>query len=297
MITCPYCNNENKDTARYCRSCGKLLPGASFAENPEIDSLVDKIEELQNDSKHFQEKINESKQKIEQQDVNRRKLESRILKLNSTITENDKAILKSQTEIKRLEEIIKDLESKTSGKIWLWFAIIILSISCLVMCAGNSGDNVQPSQIGNSDIEAYEDTIKNITEAYKSALSELREVYSDAMPIVIKDITVVGAEGETEIQSEKSTYLYTKIKAYSVIEGNTKFYIKYTDPSGYVSTGDTSPQGYSTDFDVELKPFEMTEYTSYGWGNETKGHWSPGNYKVEIFFKNKCIGSKNFIIL
>ena len=89
------------------------------------------------------------------------------------------------------------------------------------------------------------------------------------------------------LDSTKITYLdftYTVLKTSKV--GNLeKLYIKIIDPNGNVSSGSSSPQGYTTVVDIN------SSWT--GWGNSTAGAvYKEGTYVIEFWYQNACVGRK-----
>jgi len=67
-------------------------------------------------------------------------------------------------------------------------------------------------------------------------------------------------------------------------------YVKIIDPQGKLSTGESSPSGYTTKY--TLSPSDTGMYVS-GWGNDSKTSYRPGSYTVEIWSEGQKLYSKN----
>ena len=71
-------------------------------------------------------------------------------------------------------------------------------------------------------------------------------------------------------------------------------YKLYT-PAGKLSTGNTSPQGYTSSNKIDISS-DYTAADIFGWGSSQSGHWAAGTYKFEIYYADRCIGVKTFTI-
>lgn len=134
------------------------------------------------------------------------------------------------------------------------------------------------------------------------------EVQLDAvkyyMPILIKDIemgnvykdgTIETSFGST-IYSSNTMYLKPRIKYEGLNTGeDITLYVKLFRPNGGMSTGDKSPSGYSYSYNIYVYSGENLEELS-GWGNENKGNWSSGTYRIEIWYNNVCLRSERFTV-
>ncbi len=159
-------------------------------------------------------------------------------------------------------------------------------------------------------ISELRDSISYIEEQNESLERENDglEVKLDAvkyyMPILIKDIEMgnVYKNGDIEtgygstIYSSYTMYLQPKIKYEGLNTGeNITLYVKLFRPNGEMSTGTTSPSGYSYSYSIYVYSGENSEELS-GWGNETKGNWSSGTYRIEIWYNSVCLRSEKFTV-
>lgn len=97
------------------------------------------------------------------------------------------------------------------------------------------------------------------------------------------------------IYSSTTQYLRPKLYVDINTEGNYDIYVKLYSPNG-LSTGDSSPSGYSYSNTLKLTKSNREYYMS-GWGSSTSGHWKSGSYRMEFYYNNKLIYTKNFNVL
>ena len=65
-----------------------------------------------------------------------------------------------------------------------------------------------------------------------------------------------------------------------------------------MSTGSPSsktPKGYSYSASGYIYEGENKRELS-GWGNEKKGNWAKGTYKIEIWYNDMCLKTKSFTL-
>ena len=130
------------------------------------------------------------------------------------------------------------------------------------------------------------------------------ETISKFSPLIITDIEMgneyEGDSLETEygstIYSSNTMYLKPRLKYVGVKDGaDITLSVKLFGPNGKMSTGKTSPSGYSYSDDIKVSSGENSQVLS-GWGNKTKGHWSAGIYRIEIWYYGKKLAEKTFDI-
>lgn len=97
------------------------------------------------------------------------------------------------------------------------------------------------------------------------------------------------------LYSSRTMYLKPRINYYGYKAGRVTLYQKLFKPDGRLSTGTSSPSGYSTKTEVYL--YEGSNIVELqGWGNERMGHWSSGWYRYEVWYNGKCLASESFYI-
>ena len=90
-------------------------------------------------------------------------------------------------------------------------------------------------------------------------------------------------------------YIAPSINYIGLKSGSETLKVKFFNSQGTLSTGTTSSAGYSYSVDNYIYTGKNT-MTLSGWGGNNKGHWNAGNYKIEIWYKDKCLSSKSFTI-
>lgn len=137
-------------------------------------------------------------------------------------------------------------------------------------------------------------------ENYRMVLHYTRETLNDLLadtPIVVTNIKVWNGDDNPDdpIYASKSTYLHTSADYICKSNFDDKIYVKIIGPSG-LSTGSSSPDGYSFSKDIFVPRYKATRLSMPGWGSDEEGNWPAGNYKVEYWYNGNCIGERNFKI-
>lgn len=200
------------------------------------------------------------------------------------------AIISENGEITKLGES-KPIQRKR--RTWgFWVAIIALIAMCIALfCLYNDAESNYYSQCGE-------------TSYVRRELSTLRTEVGKTFPLIIKSIEIANTDyggdietdyGET-IYSRNTMYLSPRIKYYGVVSGGKTLKVKLYKPNGRLSTGDSSPAGYSFSRDVNIQTGANHSIELSGWGNKDRGHWGRGKYRIEIWYENSCLKSETFTI-
>ena len=121
-------------------------------------------------------------------------------------------------------------------------------------------------------------------------------------PILVSNVEVrdVSTFDGEDIQAENSTYLTVTARVASFIQGRYDLYYKLYYPSGRLCQYDKDVDAYVEDYtamkSIYLNPYRFQYISFPSIGNKPKGHWSSGTYKIEIYFRGRCIGTKEFEI-
>lgn len=97
------------------------------------------------------------------------------------------------------------------------------------------------------------------------------------------------------IYSYQTKYLVPQLTIQSENSGNYTIYYKLYTPNGTLSTGTSSPSGYSSSTSLYIYSGTRT-YTLKGWGSNTSGHWGKGKYKYEFYCNGSSLGYYEFTI-
>lgn len=149
----------------------------------------------------------------------------------------------------------------------------------------------------NSSITLYKDSLQDFELKFASLKS--------TFPINITNIeignTYYNGSVETNfgntIYSRYTMYLTPKITYTGINAGRSiNLKIKWYNPNGSLSTGDSSPSGYSQQKSIYVYSGQNNTTRLQGWGNKTKGNWGKGTYRIEIWYENVCLKAKTFTI-
>lgn len=158
-------------------------------------------------------------------------------------------------------------------------------------------------KICNRDISNLNVELSRSRTSLQSAEAMLSRIKM-AIPINITSIeigntdydgNIINDYGST-IYSSNTMYLQPKIYYNGVNAGsNITLKIKWYNPDGSLRTGDSSPNGYS--FQMSMSVFSgVNSKVLLGWGNRTKGHWSKGVHRIEIWYNDICLKAKSITI-
>lgn len=90
-------------------------------------------------------------------------------------------------------------------------------------------------------------------------------------------------------------HIYPRIKYIGLKKGSYNIGIKFYDMDG-LRSGKNSPDGYSYFNSVSIQEgIDISDNIS-GYGDETKGHWAAGDYRIEIWYNGKKMAEKSFKI-
>lgn len=142
----------------------------------------------------------------------------------------------------------------------------------------------------NSKLDEYQEKNQKLTEY--------------AMPIYVKSVKIGNVYNDGTIETDYGKTLYSrntmflkaKIDYYGLTRIGDEIEFKYKlFKNGTLSTGDSSPSGYSSSFKVTVREGDNSA-TGRGWGNQSKGHWQAGNYRYELWYKDVCLKAYEFRI-
>jgi serine/threonine protein kinase len=193
---------------------------------------------------------------------------------------------------------------KSSSKRWIYSTIFMTA--AVIIGAIFYIDLYQRNEWNHQQYLSCEQKYHTLSYA-NNIVSEEKEKLTKATEYLMGDFSVkacdikIKNEGQgygEKIYSSQTTYIYTSFTLISKVDiWVNKLSIKFYSPNG-LSTGTSSSNGYSYHVDInsQVKKFEPCVCTDHGWGNSTKGNWRAGNYRVEIYFGDRCIGTKYFKI-
>lgn len=210
---------------------------------------------------------------------------------------------------------------RVKQKVWgYWVAMIALLIGCVMLFVmyndahGNyeyqaserrsmeSKYNTAKEQI--SSLEGEKSDLESAKRSAEEALSTLKQMVGDSYPLIISNIEIANVTYNGDIEtsygnmlySSRTMYLKPRIKYYGISSGNKTLKVKWYNPNGTLKTGTSSPYGFSQSENCYIYSGSDNTYALSGWGNSTRGHWSAGTYRIEVWYGNTCLKSKTFTI-
>lgn len=199
------------------------------------------------------------------------------------------------------------LRKKNNAKWWIIIFLLFISTTVgFVLFITTLEDRDYFKRKYYSETSTLESEIrdkKKEIENLNSDISKIKEEIAAVSPFVIYKVEIgnsyFGGNLETAygstIYSSRTMYLKPKIYYKGFKSGNYTFDVKWYRPDGSMSTGNSSPYGYSQSSNKNLS--EGDNYIELsGWGNESMGHWGSGEYRLEIWSNGRCVYLKYFRI-
>jgi len=98
------------------------------------------------------------------------------------------------------------------------------------------------------------------------------------------------------LQSSQMRYLTPQITVDSYINGEVTFYVKIIKPDGTLSTGSSSPRGFSYLNTEHIDRSNNQTLTLSSWGNDDRSTYKSGIYTIQIWYENRCLISEKITI-
>ncbi len=192
---------------------------------------------------------------------------------------------------------------RSNSAVWYWIAIAILAIAVGVMCYLyiDANDNYTRMKSKTSSLEYEVSEVEIERDNALTELSDFKSSISSSYPIVITDIEIANVYKDGSIETDygntlydyRTLYLKPRITYTGLTSGTKEFKIKWVMPSGSLRTGDSSPYGYSYSESAYVSEGSYNTLDLMGWGNENSGNWGSGRYRVEIWYDDVCLKSKD----
>lgn len=151
-----------------------------------------------------------------------------------------------------------------------------------------------------SSLQASLSSEQQQREAVENDLQQL----SSNIPIIITDVEIANVDYSGNIETNYGNTIYTSNTMY------LKPRITYTGIAkdenielqarlygiGGALMGGSFPYGYTFTSSMTVNGGSGNTFEMSGWGNSTRGYWGAGYYRYEIWYGDKCLGSKAFRI-
>lgn len=159
-------------------------------------------------------------------------------------------------------------------------------------------------------LEAFYSMLENIEEV-KDNFIDYCDTYSSTsvasiseIPFIITKVEVANVDNDYNIIQDfgvtvwdnKSKYLQPRITV-KPLSGAGKYTVTVKlYQNNLLSTGsNSSDYSYTNEISVSGQSGQVIYLK--GWGSNTAGHWSAGNYRFEIWYGDYCLGSKSFKVI
>ena len=179
-------------------------------------------------------------------------------------------------------KILELTHEKKNLKIASTIGWILFSAVAILALALNSA---------RQDERAWKINFKNFFYAERDKNKKLLIGLSSPVHVVVNSI-YDNANNSTYLAHEEITYLYFNYSVLktSHISNDENLYIKIIDPYNRLSTGNSSPKGYTSSE-------KMTGYHT-SWGSATAGYAysTPCTWTIEFWYEDDCVGRQVFEI-
>lgn len=217
--------------------------------------------------------------------------------------QNNEEYVITPTDSNYVAENNSEKRQRSNSALWYWISIAILAIAVGVMCYLYIDANDNYTRM-KSKTSSLQDEVSEMEIERDNALTELSDFKSSigsTYPIVITDIEIANVYKDGTIETDygntlydyRTLYLKPRITYTGLTSGTKEFKIKWVMPSGALRTGDSSPYGYSFSESAYVSEGSYNTLDFTGWGNDNSGNWSSGRYRVEIWYDDVCLKSKD----
>lgn len=275
---CPKCNTENPVEANFCRYCGYAIYSEHniYIENQRLQNENDR---LKNDVRFFESFLTRERFQlrdvIKNQETKIKKLEHELHTLKFNVP-NRKPI-KPQIITKEIHKCPVKTHIKYILSILLF--IIIGVLSCYYIY--NKEEHFKKQVAFYKPFEVLKISIKD---DYDKGTNIIR--YDEAT-IIKPHLTVVGfKDGRYKI---KAKIYRNSVFVPILLHG-------WVYDTMILKRNDSSPFDCSFEGIYDIKKGVITQFDMKEFGYEERGHWAEGDYLIEFWYKNICLGKEEFKI-
>lgn len=277
-MKCPKCNTENPQVANFCRCCGYAISSEHniYTENRR---LLNENDRLKDEARFFESSLMRErlklKDEIEKQETKINKLEHELHVLKFYVP-NCKPI-KPQIITKEIHKCPVKTHVKYILSIILF--IIIGVLSCYYIY--NKEEHFKEQVAFYKPFEVLKISIKD---DYDKGTNIIR--YDDAT-FIKPHLTVVGfKDGRYKI---KAKIYRNSVFVPILLHG-------WVYDTMILKRNDSSPFDCSFEGIYDIKKGVITQFDMKEFGYEERGHWAEGDYLIEFWYKNICLGKEEFKI-
>lgn len=277
-MKCPKCNTENPQEANFCRCCGYAISTEHniYTDNQRLQNENDR---LKNDVHFFKsslmiERLN-LRDEIENKEIKIKKLEQELhaVKFNVPIRKP----IKPQIITKQILKCPVKTHLKYILSIILSIAIGVFSCYYIYNKEEHFKEHVafyKPFEILKIGIKDDNDKPTN-------------KIRYDEATFIKPHLTVVGfKDGRYKI---KAKVYRNSVFVPVVLHG-------WIYDTMILKRNDSSPVDCSFEGIYDIQKSKITQFDMKEFGYEERGHWAEGDYLIEFWYNNICLGKEKFKI-
>lgn len=263
--------------------------------NEERTILLSKISDHKKTTSELKDEIAKSENKCEEL----RKDFEELTKKNQELSQKNQDVQATceslQQTTNEKEEQVSSLKAGRNIFSGLFIITLIGLICSISTCSGNNNELLEAKE----SVSNLDKKIASLNSQLSSKESEIKmqknliNTIAGSQSVFVESIEVKnnGESYGAKINSKNTTFITPRIKVINLSNASKTLGIKFYAPYG-LSTGDISKNGFS--YTEELPANYSGWFEIAGWGSDEKGHWFPGNYRIEIWSDGKCISKHPF---
>ena len=273
---CPKCNTENPVEANFCRYCGYAIYSEHniYIENQRLQNENDR---LKKEFRIFESSLMRERLKfenvIENQETKIKNLEHELHALKFNVPKP----IKPQIITKEIHKCPVKTHVKYILSILLF--IIIGVLSCYYIY--NKEEHFKEQVAFYKPFEVLKISIKDDYDKGTNV------IWYDEATFIKPHLTVVGfKDGRYKI---KAKIYRNSVFVPILLHG-------WVYDTMILKRNDSSPIDCSFEGIYDIKKGVITQFDMKEFGYEERGHWAEGDYLIEFWYKNICLGKEEFKI-
>lgn len=207
--------------------------------------------------------------------------------------------------LEEVEELNETVEKKNSAKNTAWIISTIVIVIIIIISTVTNNQKSNDIETLNYWLSQGQKQNEELTQKVNSLNSEIEQrnniikTISKNNQVFITDAEVMneGQDYGAKIYSRNSTFITPRIKVINLSNESKTIGVKFFAPYG-LETGSISKNGFSyTDFVPANYGNSSDQWMVLtGWGNNEKGSWMPGKYRIEFWVDGKQLYTKHFTV-
>lgn len=305
-MKCPKCNTENPQEANFCRCCGYTISSEHniYTENQRLRHENDR---LKDEFRFFESSLMRERLKFKNEIENQ---ETKIKKLEHELRHEKTRCCVEEPEVRYLREKCEDLERR------------LQVLKTCVPIRKPIKPQIITKEIHKCPVKTHVKYILSILLFIIIGVLSCYYIYNkeehfkkqvafykpfEVLKISIKDDY---DKGTNIIRYDEATFIKPHLTVVGFKDGRYKIKAKIYRNSVFVpillhgwvydtmilKRNDSSPFDCSFEGIYDIKKGVITQFDMKEFGYEERGHWAEGDYLIEFWYKNICLGKEEFKI-